>query len=40
MIVRFVDDGRIVDGIPGFYVLINGCTYINKLVVQRHLETL
>jgi hypothetical protein len=23
MIVHFVDDGGIVDGIPGFYVLIN-----------------
>ena len=36
MIVRFVDDGGIVDGIPGFYVLINGCTYINKRLKNLH----
>jgi hypothetical protein len=36
MIVSFVDDGGIVDGIPGFYVLINGCTYINKRLKNLH----
>ena len=36
MIVHFVDDGGIVDGIPGFYVLINGCTYINKRLKNLH----